>query len=113
MSDDASAEADWHLLDGLHPQTSTFPVMARAGGEPLVVIATGKDSFRGVQRACPHLQESLADAVVMSQGTLLRCSKHNFIFKLADGKGVNCPGFRIKVFEVKAQDDRLYARRVC
>jgi nitrite reductase/ring-hydroxylating ferredoxin subunit len=109
---DGTPEGDWHLLDGLDPQTSTFPARARAGEDPLLVIATDNGEFRGVQRACPHLLESLADAVLMNQGTLLRCSKHNFIFRLADGKGVNCPGFRIKVFDVKIDDGRLYARPV-
>jgi nitrite reductase/ring-hydroxylating ferredoxin subunit len=109
---DRTSEDDWLLLDGLDPRTSTFPVRARAGEEPLLVITTDNGGFRGVQRACPHLFESLADAVLMAQGTLLRCSKHNFIFRLTDGKGVNCPGFRIKVFDVKEDDGRLYARLV-
>lgn len=112
MRDDALSDDDWHLLDGLDPRTSTFPARARAGGEPLLVFATGNGAFRGVQRACPHLLEPLADAVLMSAGSLLRCSKHNFIFRLADGKGVNCPGFRIKVFDVKEQAGRLFARMV-
>src|ERR1700733_5478952 len=102
-------EDDWHLLAGLDPRTSTFPARARAGDEPLLVFVTGEGSFRGVQRACPHLLEPLSDAVLMSGGSLLRCSKHNFIFRLADGRGVNCPGFQIKVFDVKEHDGKLYA----
>jgi nitrite reductase/ring-hydroxylating ferredoxin subunit len=105
-----SAIGDWHLLDGLQPGTATFPARARAGAELLLVFATGERMYRGVQRSCPHLHESLADAVLMGGGTMLRCAKHNFIYKLADGKGVNCPGFRIKVFDVKEEDGRLYAR---
>jgi nitrite reductase/ring-hydroxylating ferredoxin subunit len=101
---------DWHVLEDVHPTTSTFPVRAKAGSEPILVFAIGNGTFRGVQRACPHLQESLSDAILMNNGAMLRCAKHNFIFKLADGKGVNCPGFRIKVFEIREEGDRLLAR---
>jgi nitrite reductase/ring-hydroxylating ferredoxin subunit len=43
----------------------------------------------------------------MSNGTMLRCTKHNFIFRLSDGKGVNCVGLTLKVFEVRERDSRL------
>jgi nitrite reductase/ring-hydroxylating ferredoxin subunit len=104
--------ADWHILEDVHPETTAFPVRSRAGTEPILVFATGNRQFRGVQRACPHLKESLQDAQLMNGNTMLRCAKHNFVFKLADGKGVNCPGFKIKVFEIKEEDMRLLARPV-
>ena len=31
-------------------------------------------------------------------------------FKLSDGKGVNCPGFKVKVYEIKEENGALYGR---
>jgi nitrite reductase/ring-hydroxylating ferredoxin subunit len=113
MSDVATTVVDdWHVLDGIDPAAATFPARARAGNEPLIVLALGEGKFRGVQRACPHLHAPFAEGALMSNATMLRCTKHNYIFRLSDGKGVNCPGFRIKVFEVKTEDNRLLARLV-
>jgi nitrite reductase/ring-hydroxylating ferredoxin subunit len=43
---------------------------------------------------------------------MIRCAQHNYTFKLSDGKGVNCPGFKIKVYEVKREDGALFARTI-
>jgi len=43
---------------------------------------------------------------------MIRCRWHNYVFRLTDGKAVNCPGYRLKVFEVKRQDKALLARPV-
>ena len=53
---------------------------------------------------------SLADAALMANDTILRCSNHNFTFKLSDGKGVNSPSFRLRVFDVKVEDEIFYGR---
>ena len=44
--------------------------------------------------------------------TMVRCYLHVFTFKLSDGKGVNCPGFRLKLFEIRQAEDALYGRPV-
>jgi len=65
-----------------------------------------------VEPRCPHIQAALTTAVQMSNGTMLRCTRHNFIFSLSDGKGVNCVGLRLKAFDVKeSQDGRLKVQR--
>src|SRR2546425_12304015 len=104
-------ERAWQLLEGLDPEKSTFPARARVDGEGILIFRTAK-GFRGTQRACPHMGASLMDAQVIGEGSMLRCSRHVFTYKLSDGKGVNCPGFRLKVFEVKVEDSRLFARAV-
>jgi nitrite reductase/ring-hydroxylating ferredoxin subunit len=43
---------------------------------------------------------------------MIRCRWHNYVFRLNDGKAVNCPGFRLKVFEVKREGGALMARAV-
>ena len=111
MSDPASpaTERPWQVLDGLHPETSGFPARARVDGEGILIFKTAA-GFRGVQRACPHLQASFLDAQVVGSGTMLRCTQHNYTFRFSDGKGVNCPGITMRVFEVKREGDVLSAR---
>ena len=72
----------------------------------MVILRTPK-GYRGVEPRCPHLQAALTTAVQMSNGTMLRCTRHNFIFRLRDGKGVNCVGLQLKVYEVRETEGRL------
>lgn len=102
-------EQAWQMLEGLHPDSSEFPARARVDGEGILIFQA-KDGFRGVQRTCPHMKSSLVNAQIMADGTMLRCPEHIYTFRLSDGKGVNCPGFRIKIYEVKQEDDALFAR---
>ena len=104
-------ERKWQLLEGLDPEKSTFPVRARVDGEGILIFRTAK-GFRGTQRACPHMGASLMDAQLVGDGSMLRCSQHVFTYKLSDGSGVNCPGFRLKVFEVQVENGRLFVSHV-
>lgn len=103
------SEEGWQLLPGLDPELSAFPARARMGDVHMIVIRTPA-GFRGVERACPHQQASLADAKLVGGGAMIRCAQHNYTFRLSDGKGVNCPGFRIAVYEVKREGQALYGR---
>ena len=102
---------DWQVLEGLDPATATFPARARLDGETIVVLRT-KTGYRGVERRCPHMQATMMNAELAANDTMVRCPLHVFTFKLSDGKGVNCPGFRIKVYEVKAENGVLLGRRL-
>jgi nitrite reductase/ring-hydroxylating ferredoxin subunit len=108
---DALTNDEWQKLDGFDPETAKFPLRARVGGEGILIFRT-RDGLRGVQRSCPHLRASLMDADLVSNDTMLRCRNHAFTFRLSDGQGVNCPGFSIKVYDVKREAGALYARRV-
>jgi nitrite reductase/ring-hydroxylating ferredoxin subunit len=107
----AAGEAPWQKLDGLDPVAGQFPARARVDGEGILIFKTGS-GFRGVQRSCPHLNATLMDAELVANDTMIRCRQHVFTFRFSDGRGVNCPGFSIRVFEVKNDDGALYARRV-
>lgn len=109
--DAAAEEAVWQKLDGLDPVAGRFPARARVDGEGILIFKTGS-GFRGVQRSCPHLNATLMDADLVANDTMIRCRQHVFTFRFSDGRGVNCPGFSIRVFEVKNDDGALYARRV-
>jgi nitrite reductase/ring-hydroxylating ferredoxin subunit len=105
------SEDGWHKLEGISAATEKFPARAKIAGEGVLIFRT-RTGFRGVERACPHLKASLMDAALMANDTVLRCANHNFTFKLSDGKGVNSPAFRLRVFEVKVEDDAFYGRWV-
>jgi nitrite reductase/ring-hydroxylating ferredoxin subunit len=103
------ASDEWYKLEGFSPDSATFPARARLNGKGIVVFRT-KDGFRGVERACPHLKAPMADAILMAGDTVVRCSQHNFTFKLSNGKGVNSPSFLLRVFEIKVEDGVPYGR---
>ena len=98
----------WHELSGFDPDGDKFPQRAQMGEEMILVFKTAK-GFRGVERACPHLKASLHDAILMANDTVLRCSLHNFTYKLSTGKGVNSPSFTLRVYEIKVEDGVGYA----
>ena len=106
MSDAAlNAEPAWQVLEGVDP-AGAFPVRAKLGDETILVFKT-PTGFRGAERTCPHQQASMLNATPMGGGAMLRCPLHNFIFRLSDGKGVNCPGLNMKVYDVRLVDGRL------
>ena len=102
-------EQPWQPLAGVRPDSPKFPARANLDGEGIVILRT-KTGFRGIQRSCPHMQATMMNAELMANDTMVRCPLHVFTFKLSDGKGVNCPGFRLKVYEVKEENGMLYGR---
>jgi nitrite reductase/ring-hydroxylating ferredoxin subunit len=97
------------LLTGLHPEATKYPARANIAGESIVIFRT-KTGFRGVQRSCPHMQATMMNAELVANDTMIRCPLHVFTFRLSDGKGVNCPGFRVRIYEVKEEGGALYGR---
>jgi nitrite reductase/ring-hydroxylating ferredoxin subunit len=104
-------ELPWQPLTGLRPEESTYPARAKIEDAAIVVFRT-KSGLRGVQRSCPHMQANMMSAELTGNETMIRCHLHAFTFKLSDGKGVNCPGFRIKVYEIKEENGAFYGRCV-
>jgi nitrite reductase/ring-hydroxylating ferredoxin subunit len=103
--------APWQRLTGIDPTTAAFPARAQISGEGIVVFRTAA-GFRGTQRACPHMQATMLNAELTANDTMVRCPLHVFTFRLSDGKGVNCPGFRIRIFEVRQEHGTLYGRPI-
>jgi nitrite reductase/ring-hydroxylating ferredoxin subunit len=99
----------WLRLDGV-AATLGPPRRARCGDDAILIFETPA-GLRGVAERCPHADYSLVGADVLAGGELLRCNFHNFIFRLADGGGANCLGYRLDVFDVKEEDGALYGRR--
>ncbi|HEY7297064.1 MAG TPA: Rieske 2Fe-2S domain-containing protein [Xanthobacteraceae bacterium] len=103
------AERPWQALVGLRPDNTKFPARASLQGDGIVIFRT-KAGLRGVQRSCPHMQATMMNAELAANDTMVRCHFHAFTFKLSDGKGVNCPGFKIKVYEIKEENGVFFGR---
>jgi len=101
---------DWQPVDALDPATSAFPARAKVADEGIVIFRAEQGYF-GVQRACPHQGGNMLAAVIQGNGALIRCTRHNYVFRTANGNPVNCPGFRLKVYDVKEEGGRLLIRR--
>jgi nitrite reductase/ring-hydroxylating ferredoxin subunit len=104
-----AGERPWLELTGLSPDQAKYPARARLEGEGIVILKT-RSGYRGVQRSCPHMQATMMAAELTANDTMVRCPLHVFTFKLSDGKGVNCPGFRIKVYEIREENGKFFGR---
>jgi nitrite reductase/ring-hydroxylating ferredoxin subunit len=102
-------ERPWQQLGGLATDNTKYPARGSIEGVGIVVFKT-KSGFRGVQRACPHMQATMMNAELTANDTMVRCPLHVFTFKLSDGKGVNCPGFKVTVYEIKEEDGKFFGR---
>lgn len=105
----ATVAGNWHKLDGFDGTETNLPARARLEGEVILIFPFG-GGFRGVERACPHQKANLAQAVLMANGTVLRCPHHNFTFKLSDGKGVSPSNTKLRIFDIKVEDGIAYGR---
>src|SRR5665647_1269675 len=97
---DQLVESQWHCLDGVATRAESFPLEAEVASEAILIFRVG-EKLHGVQRLCPHQNLPMTEAQVVSGGAMLRCTLHGYTFRFKDGKGVNCPGRKIKIYEVK------------
>lgn len=102
----ADANGEWRVLAGIDPSGDGFPSEAILDGEDILVLKTSQ-GFRGVQALCPHQGVSLLKAALMGNDSMIRCLRHNFIFRLDNGDGVNCRGLTMKVHAIREIDGRL------
>jgi len=103
-------DASWIPVEGIDAGADGFPQPARIGAADVLVFRLD-DGFRAVQRTCPHQHASFTDAQVIG-GRMLRCARHGYTFRFSDGKGVNCPGYRLSIYEVVQGADGLRARAI-
>jgi nitrite reductase/ring-hydroxylating ferredoxin subunit len=102
-------ERPWQPLSGLRADNAKYPARASIGGEGIVIFKT-QSGYRGVQRSCPHMQATMLNAELAANQTMVRCPLHVFTFRLSDGRGVNCPGFKIAIYEIKEEDGQFFGR---
>jgi toluene monooxygenase system ferredoxin subunit len=106
MTESAAPAATWQAVPDLVPAAASWPVEATVAGLALLIFKT-KDGYRACEPLCPHQKVPLKSGTLMSGETMIRCSRHNFIFRLTDGVGVNCVGLRLKVYPARERDGRI------
>jgi nitrite reductase/ring-hydroxylating ferredoxin subunit len=104
-----AAETAWQAVADVDPGTAEFPVRGRCGADAILIFRVA-GGFRGVERACPHQKRLLNDAILQGGDKLIRCRWHSYVFRLSDGRAVNCPGYRLRVFDVKEENGTLFVR---
>jgi nitrite reductase/ring-hydroxylating ferredoxin subunit len=104
-----SADAEWAIASPVPIGDLKFPLRVKIGDETIVIHRT-KAGFRAVDRGCPHQGASWTQGDLIMNESMIKCPLHAFTFRLSDGKGVNCPGVRIKVCDVRETDGLLYVR---
>jgi nitrite reductase/ring-hydroxylating ferredoxin subunit len=104
-----AAAAEWQALADIDPGTAEFPARARCGDDVILVFRVGA-GFRGVERSCPHQKRPLNDAILQGGDKMIRCRWHSYVFRLSDGRAVNCPGYRLRVYDIKQENGALFAR---
>jgi nitrite reductase/ring-hydroxylating ferredoxin subunit len=102
------AETEWVFVD-VDPETAEFPMTTKIGDTDVVIFQVG-GKLRAIQRWCPHNDADLAHGRLM--GDMIKCSLHGFMFRLTDGRGLNCPGINAEVFEAAAELGRIKVRRI-
>ena len=106
MTESNTAAADWHAVPDLAPAEATWPVETTVAGVPLLIFKT-KGGYRACEPLCPHQKVPLKSGTLMGGDTMVRCSRHNFIFRLTDGVGVNCVGLKLKIDPIRERDGGL------
>lgn len=106
MTEQAAAAAIWQPVADVVPAEAAWPLEATVAGVPVLIFKT-KDGYRACEPLCPHQKVPLKSGTLMSGDTMVRCSRHNFIFRLTDGVGVNCVGMKLRVYQARERDGRL------
>jgi nitrite reductase/ring-hydroxylating ferredoxin subunit len=73
----------------------------RVQEKDIAIFRTG-ETFVVMDRWCPHLNGDLAAGCLM--GRAVKCPLHGFMFSVETGRGLNCPGFNVKVYDVRVDE---------
>jgi nitrite reductase/ring-hydroxylating ferredoxin subunit len=105
--EERAATSAWvPVLDlGATPLDAPRPVEVE--GVELVLLRQG-DRYVAMDRWCPHSDGDLAKGRLL--GKALKCPLHGFMYSVDTGRGVNCPGFAVRVHEVRVDGDVLSVR---
>jgi nitrite reductase/ring-hydroxylating ferredoxin subunit len=96
-----AVSTEWQALADIDLATAEFPARARCGDDVILVLRLG-NGFRGIERSCPHQKRPLNDAILQGGDKMIRCR--------CDGRAVNCPGYRLRVYDIKQENGALFAR---
>lgn len=105
----ATPKATWVPVIELRDPSIKTPQPVKIRDIDLIIVRHG-DRYVATDRWCPHQGGDLAEGRLL--GKAIKCPLHGFMFSLETGRGVNCSGFEVKVYEVKIENGVLSVRLV-
>lgn len=78
-----------------------------AGGERIVLVATGEGAYYALKDQCSHQDYPLSDGELID-GDRVECMYHGAKFDAASGRAVALPAIRpVKTYDVKVEDGAI------
>ena len=105
--DERALASAWVPVLDLAATPLDAPRPVEVEGVELVLLRQG-ERYVAMDRWCPHSDGDLAQGRLL--GKALKCPLHGFMYSVDTGRGVNCPGFAVKVHEVRVDGDLLSVR---
>jgi toluene monooxygenase system ferredoxin subunit len=77
-------------------------------GEHVLLARLPGGTVRAYQGICPHQEYLLIDSEFDWERGLLTCGGHHWVFRLADGAGLNPAGCQLFCYDVQERDGQIY-----
>jgi nitrite reductase/ring-hydroxylating ferredoxin subunit len=103
----AAHDSTWVKVLDLEESPVDQPQPVTVEGRDLIIFRHG-ERYVLMDRWCPHQNGDLAEGQVI--GRALKCPLHGFMFSVDAGRGLNCPGFTLRVHEVRVENGYLSVR---
>lgn len=100
-------ESGWTAVLDLKQTPFSKTLAMQVEGEDLIIFRCG-DGYVAMDRWCPHLRSDLVFGRVT--GNAMKCTLHGFMFSAESGRGLNCPGFNVRVHELRVEDGVISVR---
>ena len=100
-------DSTWVTVLDLAESPLDQPQPVNVHGEDLIIFRHG-ERYVSMDRWCPHQNGDLAGGQIV--GRALKCPLHGFMFSVDAGRGLNCPGFNLRVHDVQVENGFLSVR---
>lgn len=100
-------DSTWVTVLDLAESPLDQPQPVNVHGEDLIIFRHG-ERYVSMDRWCPHQNGDLAGGQIV--GRALKCPLHGFMFSVDAGRGLNCPGFKLRVHDVQVENGFLSVR---
>ena len=99
--------ADWTKVATVADLPDRGLMGVEAGGNKIVLVATGNGAYYALKDRCSHANYPLSDGELL-EGERLECQYHGAKFDVNSGRAVALPAIRgVKTYDVKVEGDDL------
>jgi len=89
----------------LHDLTENQGKAFKIKEHPVAIFKLSNGEIYAIENSCPHAGAPLDNGTV--EGYEVSCLWHSWAFDLKDGSSSNCPGSKVKTYEVKIEADSV------